>query len=361
MSQQVKPVSVFSVAMAIIGTVIGAGYASGQELMQYFGDYGDMAVPGLVVTGVCFFLYGMIGMLTARRMNNGNYAEVMAPMKNKFIGIALDVALVLFLYGILVIMVAGAGALFQAQFGTSTYVGSGTLIVITIVACWWGTKSIVAGMNIAVPILIVGAIIVAALVIINPQADPEVSRAIPRTPNPMLGNWFTAGVNYVTFNMLAACCAVIPLAITFKNNVKVFASAGLAALILVGLAGMLVMGIVANYAVVQGEALPMLALAKGISPVIGYLYAIFMFAAVFSTAIGLMLALTERFKTLSFYKPHYDRPVTVVMMVATLAMSKVGFITLVGTIYPFYGWISIGIVLFMLFNYFYYAPGKNRA
>ena len=360
MSQQAKSVSFFSVAMTIIGTVIGAGYASGNELMQYFGDYGDMAPAGLVVTGIFFFVYGMIGMLTARRMNNGNYAEVMAPMKNKFIGIALDVALVLFLYGILVIMVAGAGALFAEQFGTSTYVGSGVLIVLTILSCWWGTKSIMAGMNIAVPILIVGALIVAALVIINPQADPEVSRAIPRTPNPMLGNWFMAGANYVAFNMLAACCAVIPLAITFKNNVKVFTSAATAAIILVGLAGMLVVGIVANYAVVQGTTLPMLVLAKGISPVIGYLYAIFMFAAIFSTAIGLMLALTERLKLMPFFKPHYERPVAIVIMGATLAMSKVGFTTLVGTIYPFYGWISIAIVLFMLFNFFYYAPGKNR-
>ncbi|MDR1125732.1 MAG: hypothetical protein LBM64_06685 [Deltaproteobacteria bacterium] len=360
MSQEIKAVSVFSVAMAIIGTVIGAGYASGQELMQYFGDFGDMAASGLTVTGICFFIYGVIGMATARRMNNGNYAEVMSPMKNKYIGIVLDVALVLFLYGILVIMVAGSGALFEAQFGTSPYFGAGVCIVATIVSCWWGTKSIVAGMNIAVPILIVGAVIVGAMVLINPQADPEISRAIPRVPNPLLGNWFTAGVNYVTFNMLAATCAIIPLAITFKSNMKVYLSSAVGAAVLVGLAGVLVFCIVTNYAVVQGQALPMLVLAKGISPVVGYLYAIFMFAAIFSTAIGLMLALTERIKLLPFYKPSYARPFSVVMALATLPMSKVGFITLVGTIYPFYGWISIGIVAFMIFNYFYYAPGKNR-
>ncbi|MDR1125731.1 MAG: hypothetical protein LBM64_06680 [Deltaproteobacteria bacterium] len=360
MSQASKPVSVFSVAMAIIGTVIGAGYASGQELMQYFGDFGDMAIPGLLVACVGFYLYGVLGMAAARRMNNGNYAEVMSPLKNKYVSIGIDVAMVLVLYGVLVVMVAGSGALFEAQFGVSAYVGAGVLIAVTILSAWWGTKSILTGMNIAVPILIVGAVIVAIMVLINPQADPEVSKAIPRTPNPMLGNWFVAGVNYVTFNMLAAVCAIIPLAVTFRSNSKVHLGAGFAALVLVILAGLLVMGIVANYVIVQHEALPMLALAKGISPMVGYLYAVFMFAAIFSTAIGVLLGLLERFKNVSFYKPRYDRPVTIVLLLATLVMSKVGFITLVGTVYPFFGYLSLAVVAFMLVNYFYYAPGRKR-
>ena len=361
MSGPIKTVGIFSVAMAIIGTTIGAGYASGQELMQYFGDFGEMAVPGLVVSGIGFFLYGILGMLTARRMNCGVYSEVMSPRKNIYVAIGIDVALVLILYGTLTIMVAGSGALFEAQFGTSTYVGALVMIVVTLVSSWWGTRSIVAAMNTAVPILVVGAIIVACVVIINPQVDPELSKTIRREPNPALVNWFVAGINYVTFNMLAVVCVIIPLGLKLKSKTQVFTSSAFAALALVVMAGLLVFGIAANYAVVHTEALPMLALAKGIAPAVGYLYAIFMFAAIFSTAIGVMLALLERFKSFKIYKPHYERPAAIAMMVATLPMSKVGFITLVGTVYPFYGYVSIAIVLFMLYNYFYYAPGRNRA
>lgn len=361
MSGSIKTVGFFSVAMAIIGTTIGAGYASGQELMQYFGGFGDMALPGLIVAGVGFFLYSILGMLTALRMNCGVYSEVMSPRKNPYVALGIDVALILILYGTLTIMVAGSGALFEAQFGTSQYVGASIMIVVVLVSSWWGTKSIVAAMNTAVPILVVGAIIVACVVLINPQADPEVSRAMPREPNKALINWFVAGLNYVTFNMLAVVCVIIPLALKLKSKTQVFTSSAFAALALVVMAGLLVFGIVTNYAVVHKEALPMLALAKGISPVVGYMYAIFMFAAIFSTAIGVMLALLERFKSFKLYKDNYERPAAIALMAATLPMSKVGFITLVGTVYPFYGYVSFAIVLFMLYNYIYYAPGKNRA
>ena len=39
-----------SAAMVLIGTFIGAGFASGQEVIQYFGIFGNYGVVGILIS-----------------------------------------------------------------------------------------------------------------------------------------------------------------------------------------------------------------------------------------------------------------------------------------------------------------------
>ena len=41
-------------AMVIIGTVIGAGFASGQEVMRFFTGYGAKGLISIVLSGLLF-------------------------------------------------------------------------------------------------------------------------------------------------------------------------------------------------------------------------------------------------------------------------------------------------------------------
>lgn len=47
---------IFSTSMALVGTVIGAGFASGQEIMQFFCDFGIQGVDGVLISALGFFL-----------------------------------------------------------------------------------------------------------------------------------------------------------------------------------------------------------------------------------------------------------------------------------------------------------------
>lgn len=50
--------SIFTLASIYIGTVIGAGFASGQEVLQFFGKYGYKGILGVMVITVLFSLLG---------------------------------------------------------------------------------------------------------------------------------------------------------------------------------------------------------------------------------------------------------------------------------------------------------------
>ena len=50
--------SIFALASVYVGTVIGAGFASGQEILQFFGKYGYKGIPGIIVITILFSLLG---------------------------------------------------------------------------------------------------------------------------------------------------------------------------------------------------------------------------------------------------------------------------------------------------------------
>ena len=61
-----KNMKAFSIAMAFAGTIIGAGFASGQELMQFFGNFGMMGILGSVVAVLFFAGYAYVVMKLAK-------------------------------------------------------------------------------------------------------------------------------------------------------------------------------------------------------------------------------------------------------------------------------------------------------
>lgn len=354
----------FSIAMALIGTLIGAGYASGQELMQFFGAYGTNGIIGIGIALVFFFAYAYGSMVVGQRMNSDNYAEVMSPAKNRFIMVFVDFALFSFLFGVFVVMIAGSSAIFLEQMPMDaipetlrSMAGGFVLVFLTALTAWWGVSSIQKGFNTAVPLLVLGSGIISLVVFLHPQAAMDESTVTPLT-SPIVGNWASSAVIYVFYNMLVAVCVLIPLGFYAKTKQSSFWGSLLGCLGFCGLALLLILGIISNYSLVSETSIPMLVLAKTISPTLGYAYAIIMFLAIYSTAIGLIFGKLSRLRIAKWYNCKYDRITIIAISLAALILSKVGFVQLVGIVYPFYGYIS-GILFFgLIFNLFYYSPSR---
>ncbi len=55
-----KDLNFIKLAVVYAGCFLGAGYVSGQELLQYFGDFGLMGYVGLAGAMLLFFLLGLL-------------------------------------------------------------------------------------------------------------------------------------------------------------------------------------------------------------------------------------------------------------------------------------------------------------
>lgn len=357
----------FSIAMALVGTLIGAGYASGQELMQFFGAYGSKGIIGIGIALFFFFTYAYLSMVVGQRMNSDNYAEVMSPAKNPYIMTFVDFSLFSFLFGVFVVMIAGSSAIFIEQFpmdflpnGLRDIFGGLVLVLLTALTAWWGLSSIQKGFNTAGPLLVLGSGIISLIVFLHPQVAADETAVTPMT-SPMVGNWASSAVIYVFYNMLVAVCVLIPLGFYAKTKKSKFWGALLGCLCFCALALLLILGIISNYGLVSDTSIPMLVLAKNISPAFGYVYATIMFLAIYSTAIGLMFGKLTRLKITKWYNTKYDRITIIGISCVALILSKVGFVQLVGIVYPFYGYISGLLFVCLIFNFFYYSPNRVKA
>ena len=59
MTMNTNKIGIFGVAFMYIGTIMGAGFASGREIWQFFGCFGNQAKFGVAVAGVLFILIGI--------------------------------------------------------------------------------------------------------------------------------------------------------------------------------------------------------------------------------------------------------------------------------------------------------------
>lgn len=329
----------FSIATAFMGTVIGAGFSSGQEIMQFFGDFGVQGVGGLLIAALGFFAYAALIMLLARRIRSDHYLDLLNPWGARWLNPVIDGALFGCSLGVQVVMVAGAGVLLEAELGIPSIIGSALLLLLNGFACWSGSEGVAKGFNISVPVLIVGSILVAGYAITNPPAAQRLGEA--HLPNPMVGTWYTSAVLFVFHNMLSSIGVLAPMAANAKSAPRLLAGS-LAGAFFLGLLGLtLVLCIVQNYALVQNTAMPMLAISNALSPATGVLYTVLMLCAIFSTTIGLTLSMGTRLKNAAWFRAAWYHKYILVMSAAALLCSRVGFVGLIGKLYPFFGYLSV--------------------
>ena len=71
-----KGVSALRVAGKYIGTVVGACFASGQEVLQFFVCFGNAGIAGLLVVTVLFMVLGFMVMETGNRVHAESHLDI---------------------------------------------------------------------------------------------------------------------------------------------------------------------------------------------------------------------------------------------------------------------------------------------
>jgi len=68
-TNKVKYISMFSLAMTLVGCFIGVGSSTGREIMAYFGNFGKMGIVGIFISiGILVTLFTYMAFVTARNM-----------------------------------------------------------------------------------------------------------------------------------------------------------------------------------------------------------------------------------------------------------------------------------------------------
>lgn len=332
------------VAAVYIGTVVGAGFASGQEIVQFFTRFGVYGYGGVLCATVMFCWLGWKTMRIARVYRTGRYTEIMRLVCGSRLGYVLNVLVTVFLVGGLSVMVAGVDAIGEEYLGLSHNAGALVTLFLAVLVVCLGLRGILWVNMFIVPSM-VGITLYVTIASQSGAAMAHVFQPAPGLSTAV--GWLVAAFLYVSYNLTTAVPVLVPLAVALHDDRVVRRGALWGGLGLGLLGGAILYTTLTHYAVAAQSEIPMLPLAQAVGQQAGFLYAVVLWLEMFTTAIadlyGFAAALSVRF-SLPF------APAVVLTAGAGFFGSQWGFATLVQYLYPLFG-LTTCLFIILLITY----------
>lgn len=327
---------VLTYAGAIIAFLIGSGFATGQEILQYFSSYGYWGVFGtgaLVLVLMTYVAVEFFSVGHARKFERPSL--IFHYYCGKHLGTFFDFFSILFVFLSFTVMVAGAGAVFEEHYGVSKYAGGIGLAVAVGISVWFGLKSLVDVIGKIGPLIVLIAIALGIVGILNnPGGIAGGNALLPELDLTQAStNWFMSGLSYVGFCMLWLAAFLTALGKT-ANSRREAAAGGMIGAIAFSVACIIVgLGLLANIVRVNGTEIPMLVLANDVSPLLASGISVVIVAGIYTTAVPLLWTVSSRFAADKTARFKY----------LTLALAAVG--TMIGLVLPFSQMVNVVYVI----------------
>ncbi|WP_028308781.1 YkvI family membrane protein [Desulfitibacter alkalitolerans] len=336
-----KKVLSFQLATTYIGAIVGAGFASGQELMQFFVIFGFYGLIGVFLSGTAFALMGyFICQIVIKNKIHGYQTFLIKVLGNK-IGLIVDIWITISIFMGLGIMLAGCAAVLQEKLFVNYYVGIIVSSVIVLIALFKGERGVLGINSILIPMLIIITILVSFASI--GFAQKEVFQA---GENPLIGKqWGIALLLYVSYNMVTSLVIITSIDhYKLKAGIKGFLFGG----VLLGIIGLImVYAMQLFWPEILTTEIPMLYLTEGLDSRLSFLYALAMLSAMLTTAVANGFGLITRVGSL-FRMKQNNLSIAIVFM--ALPISVLGFGNLIGHFYPVFGYVGALIILAVLYK-----------
>ncbi|WP_459587642.1 hypothetical protein [Corynebacterium camporealensis] len=147
--------------MAYFSCTVGAGFASGQEMLQYYAAFGWWGVAGAVIALVLMPIAATIAMQYGSYFQATSHDRVFSSVTSKLMAKFVDYSIVFTQFCIAFVMLSGAGANLNQQWGLPNWVGA-SLMAAFVIGC--------AYLNVQKVTRILSAI--TPFVVAQPAADP---------------------------------------------------------------------------------------------------------------------------------------------------------------------------------------------
>ncbi|NLP14215.1 MAG: hypothetical protein GX383_07065, partial [Clostridium sp.] len=280
-----KKITTFQVAGTYIGTIVGAGFASGQEILQFFVSFGRKGLIGILIITVLFIYFGYIIMELGWKHNVSSHLPIVRKVGGRYLGVFSDIVITFFLFGALTAMIAGSGALFHQEFNLHPLLGSLFMATITVITVLGGFNSIINSISIVVPFLVLSAVLVSIVTLLKSPPLSEISHSGIERPI-MLRNWLWASILYISYNIIPSISILGPLGNQAQDR-KTIKNGALLGGIGLGIgAAAIFLTLYVNADSIKHLEIPMIMVVRNISPEVRIIYATVLLAEIYTSAVG---------------------------------------------------------------------------
>lgn len=331
----------FQLASVYIGTIVGAGFATGREIVEFFSKYGFFGLFGIVIAGLLFIWFGVKVMLLAIRLKAKSFHQFNQYLFGTYFTPIINVIMFIMLMGVSAVMLSGAGSVFEEQLHLPKQLGVFITIFLTLVVLTIGTQGLVLVNIFVVPLLILFSFMLAGL---SFQLDDFWTNVMKSEP--LTFEVITSGFAYAAFNITLATSVLVPAANDFQDE-KVVKWGGI-----LGGIGLTVILLASHITLVQLPGLtayhiPMAMMMETLAPMFYFIYILIIYGEIFTSLIGDVYGL-ERFVRKGVRA--HPLLINACILVVAYFISIVEYSTLLATLYPLFGYISLVFLLILVFK-----------
>lgn len=323
------------IVATFVGTVVGAGFASGREIYQFFSIYGYFGWLGLILAVLLLGFAGVKVLQSGKVLKPKSYQEFLSYFLGPKWVPLFDVLLLIFWVVLIGIMFAGCGTIFETMH-LNYWLGVIITSICLLIVLFRGLIGIVWINLIVVPFMLIGSIVIW---ISNTQNAPNL------VPNNTDIKWILAALQFSTYNLVFAIPVLLSLGKNYPDTSQLKIGAWLGSLILGLMAGLIHGSIISNFGRVNQCPLPMTILAKTTGDWFYWTYILILWGEMFTTLIANTYGVAERLANTT--RLPYRGWVLILTLIG-IFISKLGFINLIARGYPLFGYLCIIILVFIL-------------
>ena len=328
--------SYIKIALVIIGALIGAGFASGQEIYLFFFSYGIRGIYGIIIASILLGIIIYKTMTIIKKNNITTYKEFLVSiipknLKNEKNLEIINTIINIFILITFYIMIAGFGGYLSETIEIPQIISSSILAVICIIIMLKETKGIVNVSEVIVPILIIFIVIIGIYTLTSINIVDKI-KEIETIKN---SSWLVSGIIYSSYNSILLIPVLISLNQIIKqkeiSKISIMISTIIFILAISIFISMLKIDI--NIKMIE---MPVSYFVITQLPKLKTLYGIVILTSILTTAISLIAGLIQNVK-----KTKNKKTLLYLICISSIPVSKIGFSALIKFLYPVFGYIGI--------------------
>ena len=200
--------NILKVTFVIIGTAIGAGFASGKEIFTFFNSYGAKGIIGILFSSLLtgYVIFKVLSITQKNELSHyEEFLEILHKSKKKkkmAINQMMNAIVNLFLLITFFIMIAGFSAYFSQELRVPAVVGSFIIAAFCYLTFMGDMKAIIKASSLLVPILIGMILLLGVKGTITPISQYSYRNE---------GSWLMSAILYSSYNSILLIPILIPL------------------------------------------------------------------------------------------------------------------------------------------------------
>ena len=339
------------VPFTFMSVVIGGGYATGRELVEFFMRAGP--VGGLFAMAVTTVVWGVVIALTlelarvARTYDYRNFFRVLIG-RGWFV---FDLAFMALMLLTLAVLGAAAGEIARGLIDMPLWAGTLIFLAVTVVIVWRGRETIEKFLSLWGLTLYIGyfAVLVACLTGLSDRIEQALA-----LQDAVQDGWITAGLTYAGYNVVVVP-ALLFCARDLLSRQQALISGFLCGPIAMIPGLMFYIAMLGQYPEIMDQPVPLQLLLDAIdSPISAIAMKVAIFGTLVQTGIGVLHGFNERLIQQRLERGGTDSQtlrVTVSMGLAVTAVvlaTQIGLIGLIAKGYGTMSWVMIGVYVLPL-------------